>query len=125
VAHLERGAGGASRLVVEGRTSEDLPARRASLARQIRSGFRRLGALLVPGSFTPIGPGEDVRYSGSFPMRANPGRGETDSTGELHGAPGLHLVDLSIFPAMPAKHHTLSLMANADRIGRLLAARVR
>jgi hypothetical protein len=121
-ARLERGADGQARLIVEGSVSEDFPARLAGLARQIGRGFRRLGAWLLPGSLTPIGPGEDARYSGCFPMRALPGPGETDLDGQLHGAPGLHLVDLSIFPSMSAKHHTLTLMANADRIGRALAA---
>jgi choline dehydrogenase-like flavoprotein len=56
-------------------------------------------------------------------MRARPGRGEVDRAGELYGAPGLHVVDLASFPAMPAKQHTLTMMANADRVGRIIAGR--
>jgi choline dehydrogenase-like flavoprotein len=58
-------------------------------------------------------------------MRASPGPGKVDVRGELHGSTGLHIVDLSVFPAMPAKHQTLTLMANADRIGGLVAERWR
>ena len=49
--------------------------------------------------------------------------GETDAIGEVHGSPGLHVVDLAAFPSISAKHHTLTLMANADRIGQAIAAR--
>ena len=91
--------------------------------RQIVRSFRKLGAFVLPGSFSPLGPGEEVRYAGSLPMRAVPGPGEVDANGELHGFPGLHVVDLAAFPSISAKHHTLTLMANADRIGHVIATR--
>ena len=122
-ARLERDADGGARLVVRGGVAEELPARVTRLRGQLTRAFRKLGAFLIPSSFTPIGPGEAIRYAGTLPMRAVPGPGETDSAGQVHGSPGLHVVDLSIFPAMPAKHHTLTMMANADRIGRVIAGR--
>ncbi len=122
---LERDNQGGSRLVVRGGTSDDLPQRIDRLKRQITRAFRRLGALAIPSSFSPIGPGEEVRHSGTFPMSRSPGPGQVDSSGELHGRPGLHIVDLSIFPSMSAKHHTLTMMANADRIGHDIVERWR
>ena len=124
-ARLERDADGRGRLVVRGGVADELPARFDRLRRQLSRAFRRLGALAIPSSFSPIGPGESIRYAGTLPMSASPGPGQVDACGELHGSPALHVVDLSTFPAMPAKHHTLTLMANADRIGRLIAARWR
>jgi hypothetical protein len=124
-ARLERDADGRGRLVVRGGSAGELPARIDDLQRRISRAFRRLGAVVIPSSFSPLGPGEAIRYSGSLPMSASPGPGQVDTAGELHGSPGLHVVDLSIFPAMPAKHQTLTLMANADRIGRLIAERWR
>jgi hypothetical protein len=124
-ARLERGGNGRPRLVVRGGVSDEHPARCDELRRQLIRAFRKLGALAIPNSFSPIGPGEAIRYAGTLPMRASPGPGEADRFGELHGAQGLHIVDLSIFPAMPAKHHTLTMMANADRIGRTIAGRWR
>jgi choline dehydrogenase-like flavoprotein len=124
-ARLERDAAGRAVLIVRGGTSPDLAPRLARIRRQLARAFLRLGVVAIPGSFSAIGPGEAIRYSGMFPMRARPGAGEVDPLGELHGAPGLHLADLAIFPAMPAKHHTLTLMANADRIGRGIAERWR
>ena len=50
-------------------------------------------------------------------MRAHPRRGECNRAGEVEGAPGVHVVDLSAFPTLPAKHASLTLMANADRVG--------
>ena len=40
---------------------------------------------------------------------------------ELHGAPGVYVVDGAAFPTLPSKYLTLTIMANADRIGRHLA----
>jgi choline dehydrogenase-like flavoprotein len=91
--------------------------------RQIARSFAALGALLIPGSFTVVGPGEGLRYAGTFPMRTNPRQGEVDRDCELYGAPGLFLVDMSVFPTIPAKHASLTLMANADRVGRRIAKR--
>jgi len=119
---LERGAEG-ERFVVEGKIAERFYRRLGGLKRQLGRSFRRLGAHVLPGSVSTIGPGQDVRYAATLPMRADPGPGESDRFGELFGSPGLHAVDLSIFPEMPAKHHTLTLMANADRIGKELVRR--
>jgi len=116
-ARLERDGAGQPHLVVQGGTSADLPGRLDDVRRRLGAALRKLGAFLLPGSFTPIRPGEDLRYSGTLPMRENPGPAESAISGELHGAPGLYSVDLSVFPVMPAKHHTLTMMANADRVG--------
>jgi choline dehydrogenase-like flavoprotein len=56
-------------------------------------------------------------------MVDRPGPMQTSTSGEVHGLPGVHVVDGSTLPVLPAKSHTLTLMANADRIGRLIAAR--
>jgi len=124
-ARLERGDDGRARLVVTGGVADELPGRIARLRGQLTRALRKLGAFAIPSSFSPIGPGEAIRYAGMLPMRATPGPGQLDPLGELHGSPGLHVVDLSSFPAMPAKHHTLTMMANADRIGREIGSRWR
>ena len=43
------------------------------------------------------------------------------TVGELVGAPGIHVVDGASLPFLPAKSHTLTIMANADRISKNLA----
>ncbi len=122
---LERRGGGPSWLVVTGSSSPALAERFRLLKKQLARGFRRLGAFLLPGSFVSAGPGDDLRYGGTIPMNASPARGQVDRFGELHEFPRLYVVDLSCFPGLSAKPPVLSMMANADRIGREIAARWR
>jgi len=87
----------------------------------LRRSFMRLGALMLPGSFTLSKPGGDIHHACSLPMRENPTLGETDRNGELFGLAGVHIVDGASLSALSEKSHTLTIMANADRIGRLVA----
>ena len=80
-----------------------------------------MGAILLPGSFSVGSVGADIHYSGTFPMKQNPIFGETTSMGEVFGLDGVYVVDGSCLPVLSEKSHTLTIMANADRIGRKLA----
>jgi choline dehydrogenase-like flavoprotein len=62
-------------------------------------------------------PGRGFHTGGTFPMRLNPGAFEVDVLGRPDGFSRLHLVDASVFPSLPATTITLSIMANAHRIG--------
>ena len=55
-------------------------------------------------------------------MRSKPSYGETNWLGEVVGLNGVHVVDGTCLPILPAKSHTLMIMANADRIGRAIAS---
>jgi choline dehydrogenase-like flavoprotein len=83
--------------------------------------FRKLGAWFLPGSAQMVAPGMDMHYAGTLPMSRTPGPFETDLWGRLGGADGVHVVDASVLPTLPAKSHTFTMMANADRIGRAIA----
>ena len=81
------------------------------------------GAYLLPGS-TSLGKiGEDAHYAGTVPMRTTPRAGEANSHGEVQGLPGVYVVDGSALTALPAKVHTLTIMANANRIATTIATR--
>jgi len=74
--------------------------------------------------FVPITPmlnigdlGQGAHIGGTFPMRDEPGPLESDIWGRPHGARRIHLVDSSVLPSIPATTITLSIMANAYRIG--------
>ena len=62
-------------------------------------------------------PGRGFHTGGSFPMAADPGPGQTDRIGRPHGAGRIHVVDATVFPTIPATTITLTVMANAHRIG--------
>lgn len=61
----------------------------------------------LPTTFKPGQIGADAHYAGTIPMRPRPEIGESTA-----------------FPSLPAKSHTLALMACADRVGRLLSHRL-
>jgi choline dehydrogenase-like flavoprotein len=81
--------------------------------------WRKLGAYPLPSASLAT-PGTDAHLGGVFPMGVSAPHG-TSRFGELNAAPGLHLVDGSVLPSIPSKFTTLTIMANADRIGRHLA----
>lgn len=90
-------------------------------ARRLRKSFWRVGALLLPKSFTPGLPGGDIHYSSTLPMRHTPTIGQTNAYGELAGLSDVHIVDGACLSTLVEKSHTLTIMANADRIGKKLA----
>ena len=112
------------RLVVRGRLSPDFDVRHARIAKRIRAVFRKLGAVALPGSFAVGAPGSDVHYAGTLPMRHIPGALETDREGKLFGPTNLYIADASVLSDLPAKSHTLTVMANAARIGTGLAVKL-
>jgi hypothetical protein len=107
-----------SKLNVFGGMAHDAGATFRRTLRALASDFRRLGAWLPLASARFYPPGADVHYGATLPM----GRLTTEE-GEVIGAPGLSVVDGAVLPRIAAKHHTFTIMANADRIAKRLAAR--
>jgi choline dehydrogenase-like flavoprotein len=91
------------------------------VANKLRKFYRQLDCVLLPKSFTIGAPGSDIHYCGTFPMRLSPRLGQTSRYGEIEGLKGVYIVDGACLPKLSEKSHTLTLMANADRIGRKLA----
>jgi choline dehydrogenase-like flavoprotein len=112
--------GNRSTVVVRGGFDAGLADKRGRVAQRLRRIWRRRGAWTLPGT-TLAAPGTDVHYAGPFGMGLQRPHGTTRH-GELHAAPGIHIVGAAAFPSLPSKHPTLTIMANADRIGRHLAA---
>lgn len=100
---------------------ESFSAKLARVRRGLSRAFRRCGAMMLPGSYKPTIPGADVHYGGTVPMRTAPQAGEAWPDGRVEALPGVHVVDAAAFPRLPAKPHTFTMMANADRIARLAA----
>jgi choline dehydrogenase-like flavoprotein len=62
-------------------------------------------------------PGRGFHSGGTLPMRHQPGDFETDPLGRPAGFDRVHLVDSTVFPDVAASTITLTVMANAYRIG--------
>jgi choline dehydrogenase-like flavoprotein len=113
---LRRDAGGRAKLEVKGVLE------RGAYWASIRAGLKlaanglKLGGLPVVPAMQFAEPGRSYHSGGTFPMRRSPGRLETDVLGQLPGLPGVHFVDASVFPSIPATTITLTVMANAHRI---------
>lgn len=94
---------------------------RATLARVLRKLWRARGAFrAVP--LAPMlriaGPGRGFHTGGSFPMtRAPSSEPHSDLLGRPDGFTRVHAVDATVFPDIPATTITLTVMANAHRIG--------
>lgn len=106
---------------VEGRYKDSTFEIMKSVSQKLRKHFFSCGSFLLPGSFTLGKPGGDIHYAGTLPMRECPKLGETSSSGELVGAKNIYVIDGAALPVLPEKSHTLTIMANADRIGALLS----
>jgi ferredoxin len=76
------------------------------------TGFIPLTPMLRPGK-----PGRGYHTGGSFPMRPHPVGFQSDSLGRPAGFTRIHLVDSSNFTSIPSTTITLTVMANAHRIG--------
>lgn len=83
--------------------------------------FRRLSCPVIKR--VRPGHGSSIHYAGTFPMSASPRDLETTREGLLAGTKAVHIADGSLLRSLPAKGLTLTLMANAHRIGSILAKR--
>jgi choline dehydrogenase-like flavoprotein len=111
-------------LKISGGHAETVATLMTDASRHLRRSYRKLGAIMLPNSFTLGRPGGDIHYSCTLPMRHNPVPGETGVNGEVAGLPDVFVVDGACLPELTEKSHTLTIMANADRIGRFLAGRM-
>jgi choline dehydrogenase-like flavoprotein len=120
---LRRGHGGRpDTLEVRYRPSdEETAAQRRDRAKLLRA-FLSLGC--VPLSTMRPGHGANMHYAGTFPMRPDGGELTCDTEGRLRASRHVHLADGSVFPWLPAKGLTFTLMACADRVGQRLAERL-
>jgi choline dehydrogenase-like flavoprotein len=108
-------------LLVRGRSTVEAEHILGEAQKKIGRAFRSIGAWLIPRSFTAGAPGTDIHYAASLPMVFQPRPGQCDHVGQLSGMAGVYVADGASLSELPAKSHTLTIMANADRIGRAIA----
>ena len=119
---LEQGVGGSDRLLVNYALSNEEEARHARDEAQVIRFFRRIGCWAIK-AIRP-GHGSSIHYAGTFPMAAEGGELTCNADCRLRATRAVYLADGSPFPYLPAKGLTFTIMANANRVGSLLADRL-
>ncbi len=96
-------------------TTPDKRERRASL-RKIRSALRTLG--LFPVKTVNMPEASTSHHAGTVPVSDDPSLPlSCDKHGRVNGMRNVYVADASMFRCLPALPHTLTIMANARRIG--------
>lgn len=103
-------------IVTQNRNAESEKQVRLLVSKLVRNA-RRLGFLPLSPLLKIGNVGQGAHSGGTFPMRERPGPFESDRLGRPYGFTRVHLVDASVLPSIPATTITLSVMANAYRIG--------
>jgi choline dehydrogenase-like flavoprotein len=108
-----------SPMILKGETNPEANRVLKKIIKKLARNKKNLG--MIPVSLlTKIGtPGSGNHSGGSFPMSRNPNDFQTDTLGRPNGFTKLHIVDSTILPGIPATTITLTIMANAHRIGHL------
>jgi choline dehydrogenase-like flavoprotein len=115
-----RDGGSALRLTAVPEPRSDATIR--AVLRLLASNSKRIGAFPLRLGFRKGLPGSGIHVGGSFPMRRDPKRLESDVLGRPVGFTRVHAVDSAVFPTVPAAPPTLTIMANAYRITALSQA---
>ena len=117
---LRRGdRGTAERLEISYEVAPQRARRQRLDERRVVGHFRSLG--LLPLKRIHPGHGASIHYGGTLPMCSDERPLSTDACGRLRGTANVYVVDGSVLPYLPAKGLTMTLMANADRVGCYLA----
>jgi choline dehydrogenase-like flavoprotein len=98
----------------------------ASCRRLIKA-LRGLGAWTHSALLVKPTPGQNaIHYAGTLPMSDDHANEyHCDRFCQLHGQPNVYVVDGSVFPRVPAKNLSFTMMANAMRVAEHLAQRLK
>ncbi len=115
-------AGGPDWLHVQYALSKSEESTIRTLERRMFRCVRRLGILPLKRIYP--GHGASVHYAGTLPMKASPRDLQCSPDGLLAPTRSVYIADGSTLPHLTSKALTLTLMANAHRIGTQLAQRL-
>lgn len=82
------------------------------------SALRTLGGFSLRRLASMPPPTWGFHHAGTLPMRLDPGPFETHTDGRLWDSRRIRVIDGSVLPSLPAKNHSLTIMANAARIAK-------
>ena len=104
------------RLRLEGQANPESQRIGRAVVRKLSRMRHHLRTVPLPMQLRFDQPGGGHRSGGCFPMRRSPAELETDSWGCIPELPGVHIVDSSVLPSVPACPVAFTAMANAHRI---------
>ena len=84
------------------------------------SALRSLGGLSLGRLASNPIPSWGFHHAGTLPMARNPKAFETHTDGRLWDSNRVRIIDGSVLPSLPAKNHSLTIMANSARIAELV-----
>jgi choline dehydrogenase-like flavoprotein len=87
--------------------------------KRIKQFYRNLGCW--PLKSIRRAPGSSIHYSGTLPMSKEERVLTCDTECRLHGTKAVYVADASVISPLPSIVPTFSVMANANRVGTLLA----
>jgi len=88
-----------------------------TVEKKLIKAFRRLGYFSAPFLCKYPKSGASAHYAGTLPMRQRPlEKYETHVNGRLHAMQNVYVADGAVFPVLPAKNLSFTIMANAMRI---------
>jgi len=80
------------------------------------AGLRKLGGFSLRRFASMSPPSWGFHHAATLPMRRDPGPFETHTDGRLWDSRRVRVIDGSVLPSLPAKNHSLTIMANSARI---------
>jgi choline dehydrogenase-like flavoprotein len=112
---LERDGHGGDRLAIEYALSSGEARAIDAVEGDIARSLRRLRCVKLR-THRP-GHAASTHFAGTFPMSTRDDALTTDRDGRLRPTRNIYVADGSVFPHLPSKGLTFTMMANADRIG--------
>jgi choline dehydrogenase-like flavoprotein len=83
---------------------------------ELLASLRKFGGFSLRRLASMPPPSWGFHHAGCLPMRRDPAPFETHVDGRLWDSKRIRIIDGSVLPSLPAKNHSLTLMANAARI---------
>ncbi len=112
------------RVTIEAGVSDDEKALRMRSWKRLRKAFRRLGIPALKNLWLP--EASSSHYAGTVPSSDDPSLPlSCDIDGRVHQCSRVSVADASMFRCLPAKPHTLTIMANARRVASTLLKNLR
>lgn len=82
--------------------------------------LRKLGGFSLGMLASTPPPSWGFHHAATLPMREEPKAFETHKDGRLWDSQRIRIIDGSVLPSLPAKNHSLTIMANAARISEMV-----